>query len=123
MLEEALTQVIIAALIEVHKFLGPGLMESAYRNCLCHELESRGLKVAREVALPVVYKGLRLDCGYRLDVVVEGKVILELKAVENLAPIHEAQRISYLRLSGIRVGMLVNFNVKLITKGIVRRVL
>jgi len=123
MLEEALTQVIIAALIEVHKFLGPGLMESAYRNCLCHELESRGLKVAREVALPVVYKGLRLDCGYRLDVVVEGKVILELKAVENLAPIHEAQLISYLRLSGIRVGMLVNFNVKLITKGIVRRVL
>ena len=119
MLEEELTQQIIAACIEVHKHLGPGLLESAYQQCLCHELTLRGMKFAPEVDLPVV----KLDCAYRMDLVVEGRVLLELKSIEQPAPIHEAQLISYLKLSGLRVGLLINFNVKLLVDGIVRRVL
>lgn len=103
--------------------LWPGLLESAYRRCLCRELELRGLKYRAELDLPVVYKGLSLDCGYRLDVVVEETVVLELKAVERLLPVHEAQVLTYLRLSGFRVGLLVNFHTAAVKDGIKRLVL
>jgi len=123
LLEEELTGQIIGAAIEVHRVLGPGLLESAYEECLCHELEMRGIAFRRQVVLPVEYKGLLLSCGYRLDVVVEDQVILELKAVEKLMPIHDAQLLTYLKLSGKRVGLLINFNVELLKHGIVRKVL
>jgi GxxExxY protein len=123
MIEEKLTEQIIAAAIEVHRHLGPGLLESAYSRCLCHELISRGLKIQCEVALPVVYKGVQIECGYRLDILVEDLVILELKSVEQVQPIHEAQLITYLKLSQKRVGLLINFNVKRLVDGITRRVL
>ena len=122
MLDEELTEAIIGACIEVHKHLGPGLLESAYQQCLCHELTLRGIQFAPEVDLPVVYKGVKLDCAYRMDVVVEGRVLLELKSIDRPAPIHEAQLISYLKLSGIRVGLLINFKVKVLVDGIIRRV-
>ncbi|HEX3358018.1 MAG TPA: GxxExxY protein [Tepidisphaeraceae bacterium] len=122
MLDEELTQAIIGACIEVHKHLGPGLLESAYQQCLCHELMLRRIHFSREVDLPVIYKGMKLDCAYRMDIVVEGRVLLELKSIEKPVPIHEAQLISYLKLSGIRIGLLINFNVKLLTEGIIRRV-
>ncbi|MBI3644479.1 MAG: GxxExxY protein [Acidobacteriales bacterium] len=114
---------IIGAAIEVHRQLGPGLLESAYEECLCHELHLRGLTFERQVDLPVSYKGFRLDCGYKMDLVVEQQVVLELKCVEKLLPIHEAQLLTYLKLSGKRVGLLINFNVSLLTQGIIRRVL
>ncbi len=123
LLEHALTEQILGAAIEVHKALGPGLLESAYEECLCHELRQRRLSFERQVSLPVKYKGIQLDCGYRLDVVVEGAVILELKAVERLLPIHEAQLLTYLRLSRKKVGLLLNFNVKVLKDGVMRRVL
>lgn len=122
LLHEALTAKIIAAAVEVHRELGPGLLESTYEACLAHELTQRGLSVARQVELPVSYKGVRVDCGYRLDLVVEGQVVVEIKCVEKVLPIHEAQLLTYLRLSGIRVGLLINFNVKVLTNGITRRV-
>jgi GxxExxY protein len=109
--------------IEVHRALGPGLLESAYEEYLCHELHLRGLAFQRQVGLPVPYKGLKLHCGYKLDVVVDNTVILELKCVEKILPIHEAQLLTYLKLSGKHVGLLINFNVPLLTQGIVRRVL
>jgi GxxExxY protein len=109
--------------IEVHRNLGPGLLESAYEECLCHELHLRGLDFKRQVALPLLYKGLKLDCGYKLDLIVQDQVILELKAVDKLLPIHEAQLLTYLRLTGKRVGLLINFNVPLLTQGIIRKVL
>lgn len=118
-----ITQMVIGAAIEVHKALGPGLLESAYEECLCYELHLRQLEFARQVRLPVIYKGKHLDCGYRLDVVVAACVLLELKAVEQLLPVHEAQLLTYLRLSGIKVGLLINFNVPVLKQGIVRRVL
>ncbi len=121
--EKELTQEIVGAAIEVHKALGPGLLESAYEECLCYELKTRGLTYKRQVDLPLAYKGIRLECGYRLDVVVEDRVLLELKCVERLLPIHEAQVLTYLRLSGIKVGLLMNFNVPVMRDGIVRRVL
>jgi len=117
------TAPIIGAAIELHRALGPGLLESAYEECLCHELHLRGLAFQRQVDLPVPYKGLKLDCGYKMDVVVDNTVILELKCVEKALPIHEAQLLTYLKLSGKRVGLLINFNVSLLTQGIVRRVL
>jgi GxxExxY protein len=117
------TAPIIGAAIEVHRALGPGLLESAYEECLCHELHLRGLAFRRQVDLPVSYKGLKLHCGYKLDVVVDDTVILELKCVEKILPIHEAQLLTYLKLSGKHVGLLINFNVPLLTQGIVRRVL
>jgi GxxExxY protein len=120
---EELTQQIIAAAIEVHKGLGPGLLESAYEECLCHELSMRGLRFQRQVSLPVSYKGVKLDCGYRLDLVVEDKVILELKSVEQVTPLHEAQLLTYLRLSGKKVGLLLNFNTPVMKDGIIRLVL
>ena len=116
------TSRIIGAAIEVHRALGPGLLESAYEECLCHELHLRGLAFERQVALPVPYKGLKLDCGYKIDVVVDSTVILELKCVEKILPIHEAQLLTYLKLSGKHVGLLINFNVPLLTQGIIRRV-
>jgi len=117
-----LTNQIIRAAIEVHKFLGPGLLESAYRICTAHELILADLKVAQEVPLPVVYKGVRLEAGYRLDMLVNDLVIVEFKSVDALLPIHDAQVISYLKLSGKNVGLLINFNVKVLRYGIHRLV-
>jgi GxxExxY protein len=117
------TSPIIGAAIEVHRQLGPGLLESAYEECLCHELHLRGLAFERQVDLPVSYKGLQLDCGYKMDLVVDQEVVLELKCVEKILPVHEAQLLTYLKLSGKRVGLLINFNVPLLTQGIIRRVL
>lgn len=114
---------VIGAAIEVHKQLGPGLLESAYEHCLCHELALRQVPFERQVPLPVRYKGMSLDCGYRLDIVVAQSVLLELKSVEQLGKIHEAQLMSYLRLSGLRVGLLVNFNVTNLRRGVIRRVI
>ena len=111
---------IIGAAIEVHKFLGPGLLESAYEACLVYELVQRGIMVERQKPLPVVYKDVRLDAGYRIDLMVEDLVIVELKAVEFLLPIHEAQILSYMKLSNIKIGLLINFNVKLLKQGIKR---
>jgi GxxExxY protein len=122
-LKDPRTEPIIGAAIEVHRVLGPGLLESAYEECLCHELHLRGLMFERQVDLPVSYKGLQLDCGYKMDVVVCQQVVLELKCVEKILPVHEAQLLTYLKLSGKRVGLLINFNVPLLTQGIVRRVL
>lgn len=116
-----LTSQIIAAAIEVHRRLGPGLLESSYEACLVYELTKRGLKAESQLALPVVYDDVKLDAGYRIDVLVENAVVLELKAVEALAPIHEAQLITYLKLSGRKVGLLINFNVVRLVDGIVRR--
>jgi GxxExxY protein len=101
-----------AAEIRVHRTLGPGLLESTYHACLVHELRQRGLAVEKEKALPVVYKSVTLDCGYRIDLLVEKTVIVELKAVDELTPIHEAQLLSYLKLSGCPIGLLINFNVR-----------
>ena len=117
------TAPIIGAAIEVHRHLGPGLLESAYEECLCHELNLRGLSFERQVDLPVPYKGLLLVCGYKIDLIVEQQVVLELKAVEKLLPVHEAQLLTYLKLSGKRVGLLINFNTPLLTRGIKRIVL
>ena len=115
-----ITESIIGAAIEVHRALGPGLLESAYEACLAFELVERGLKVEQQKPLPVVYRDVRLDCGYRLDLLVEEKVIVEIKAVDRLAPIHQAQLLSYLKLSGCKVGLLINFNVKVLKDGIRR---
>ena len=120
---EELTGEICGAAIEVHKHLGPGLLESAYEQCPCHELVQRGLDFERQVSLPVVYKNVSLDCGYRLDIVVQDQVVLELKSVEQIDGVHEAQLLTYLRLSGKKVGLLLNFNVELMKDGITRRVL
>ena len=114
---------VTGAAIEVHRNLGPGLLESAYEDCLCHEMHLRGLSFARQVELPISYKGVKLDCGYQIDLVVENEVILELKAVDRILPVHEAQLLTYMKLPGERVGLLINFNVPLLTQGIVRRVL
>jgi GxxExxY protein len=115
-----LTERVIGACIEIHKVLGPGLLESAYEECLCHELRLAGLEFERQKPLPVSYKGVRLDCGYRLDVVVEKRLIVELKSVDSLAPIHDAQLLTYLKLSGITVGLIINFNVPVLHRGIKR---
>jgi len=120
-LRDPITEQIIGAAIEVHRALGPGLLESAYEECLCHELKLRGLAFRRQVDLPVMYKGVKLDCGYRIDLVVQELVLVELKSVEQIHPIHEAQLLSYLRLSGLTTGLLMNFNVPVLKDGIVRR--
>lgn len=111
---------VIGACIEVHRHLGPGLLESAYRLCLAHELSERGLQFEREQPLRVTYKGVQLECGYRLDFVVQGSLIVELKAVESLAPVHEAQLLTYLKLTGVGVGLLVNFNTNALRLGLRR---
>ena len=121
--EKNLTEQIIGSAIEVHRPLGPGLLESAYEECLCHELSLHGLQFERQKLLPLEYKGIKLDCGYRLDIIVENKVVLELKTVEAIAPIHEAQLLTYLRLSKIKVGLIINFNVPVLKNGVRRFIL
>jgi GxxExxY protein len=115
-----ITEAVVGAAIEVHRTLGPGLLESAYVACLVYELMQRGFKVMQQVSLPLVYKNVKLDCGYRLDLLVNDAVIVEVKSVESLQPIHEAQLLSYLRLADCKVGLLINFNVKLLKHGIKR---
>ena len=117
---DRITEKIIGCAIEVHKDLGPGLLKSAYEECLCYELKQIGLKFERQVSLPVVYKGVKLDCGYRMDIVVENSVIVEVKAVENLIPVHDAQLLSYLKLYNKKVGLLMNFHVPILKKGLKR---
>lgn len=117
-----ITEIIISSAIAVHKELGPGLLESTYEACLFYELVDRKLKIERQKALPVTYRGIQLDCGYRIDLLIEDKVIVELKSVERLEPIHEAQLLSYLKLSGCPVGLLINFNAILLRDGIKRMV-
>ena len=116
------TREIIGAAIAVHRELGPGLLESAYETCLAYELTQRGLRVEQQKPLPVVYREVHLECGYRLDLVVEDTVIVELKSVENLAAVHQAQVLSYLRLANRQVGLLINFNEKVLMNGVHRLV-
>jgi GxxExxY protein len=123
LLEKDLTDQIIAAAIEVHKTLGPGLLESAYQLCMAHESKLRKLSFEHQVPLKVTYKGLELDGGYRLDFVYDNRVVVELKTVESVLPVHEAQLLTYLKLTGLRVGLLINFNVPVLKSGIYRRVL
>jgi GxxExxY protein len=111
LIHEDLTEQIIGAVVEVHRALGPGLLESAYEECLCRELAIRGLQFQRQVPLPVEYKGVKLDCGYRLDLIVQDQVVLELKCVEHVLSVHEAQLLTYLKLTGKRVGLIINFDV------------
>jgi len=123
LLHGQITEAVLGAAIEVHKQLGPGLLELVYEECLTHELRLRGLACERQAPLPVVYKGVSLECGYRIDLLVEDVVIIELKAVEAILPVHEAQLLTYLRISGKRVGLLLNFNVTALKTGVVRKVL
>lgn len=123
LLEKGLTDQIIAAAIEVHKALGPGLLESAYQLCMAYECDLRKLSFEQQVPLKVSYKGLDLDGGYRLDFIYDNRVVVELKTVESVLPVHEAQLLTYLKLTGIRVGLLINFNVPVLKNGIYRRVL
>lgn len=120
---DPLTQDVIGSAIEVHRHLGPGLLESAYEECLCYELRQRNLSFQRQVPLYLAYKAVRLECAYRLDLVVEGSLIIELKTVERLLPIHDAQMLTYLKLSNIRTGLLLNFNTAVLKNGIRRLVL
>ncbi|HZR56210.1 MAG TPA: GxxExxY protein [Terriglobales bacterium] len=124
LIHEALTEKVIGAAIEVHRELGPGLMESAHEECLCHELHLHGLSFQRQAPLPVRYKAVNLDCGYKLDLVVDNAVILELKCVEHILPVHEAQLLTYLKMTGLHVGLILNFHVPVLVRGgIVRKVL
>jgi GxxExxY protein len=118
-----LTQETIGAAIEVHRALGPGLLESAYEECLCKELTIRNISFERQKPLPLEYKGFKLECGYRIDLLVAGTVVVEVKAVEVLLPIHEAQLLTYLKLGGWKLGLLINFNVPVLKQGIKRLVL
>jgi GxxExxY protein len=121
--QDPLTREIIGGAIEVHRALGPGLLESVYEECLAMELTDRNLEVRRQVPVPVVFKGRKLEIGYKLDMLVNDQVIVELKAVEKLIPVHEAQLLSYLRLMNRRVGLLLNFHVPYLKDGMLRRVL
>lgn len=123
LLEKELTDKIIGAAIEVHKILGPGLLESSYQVCLEHESTLRRMPFEHKVKLPVNYKGIEMDAGYEIDLIYDKRVIVELKAVERVIPVHEAQLLTYMRLTGIRVGLLINFNVPVLKDGIYRRVL
>ena len=120
--ENKLSNKIVGAAIEVHRTLGPGLLESTYEECLCHELSLEQIPFERQAMLPIVYKGNRLDCGYRVDIIVDNKVILELKYVAERQPIHKAQLLTYLKLSGLKLGLLLNFNVLQMKDGINRLV-
>jgi GxxExxY protein len=115
-----ITEKIIGCAIEVHKNLGPGLLESAYEECLYYELENNGLNVKRQLALPLVYKDVKLDAGYRIDLMVENKVIVEIKLVDVIAEIHKAQLMTYMKLANIKIGLLINFNVSRLKEGILR---
>lgn len=123
LIAESLTEGIIGCAVEVHKALGPGLLESCYEECLCHALSRKGIAFRRQVDTPVTFDGVKLDCGYRIDLLVDETVIVEVKSVEKLLPIHEAQLLTYMRLGGKKVGLLINFNVMRLANGIVRRVL
>src|ERR1035441_9150692 len=118
--ENVLTDQIICCAIEVHRHLGPGLLESVYEECLCYELSQIGLRFERQVRLPLVYKGIKLDCGHILDLVVEDSILVELKSTEDLAPVHHAQLLTYLKSSNKRVGLLINFNVPILKNGLKR---
>ena len=118
-----LTEIMIGCAIDVHRTLGPGLLESTYELCLCRELSLRNIPFERQKPIPVIYKGVKLDCGYRADVVVDGSVLVEIKAIDSLLPVHEAQLLSYLKLGGWKVGLLINFNVAVLKTGIHRRIL
>ncbi len=120
---DLLTDKVIGLAITVHRELGPGLLEKTYERCLCHELELNGLRFAHQVELPILYKGIRLEGGYRMDLVVEDELVLELKCADSLLPIHEAQLLTYLRLSGLRRGLLLNFRTAVLKNGIRRLVL
>ena len=122
-IDDEITQQIIGFAIEVHRALGPGLLESAYEGCLCHELTLAKVAYQRQVPLPVVYKGFKLDCGYRMDLVVRGEVVVEVKTVERIQPIHEAQLLTYLKLSGLKRGLLLNFHSAVLRNGIKRMLL
>jgi GxxExxY protein len=115
-----LTEIIIGCAIEVHKILGPGLLESAYEECLAYELQKVGLKIERQKPVPVVYKEIMLECGYRIDILVEETVVLELKSVEMLNPVHEAQILTYMKFANKNIGLLINFNVTLLKNGLRR---
>jgi GxxExxY protein len=119
---DLITEKIIGCAIEVHRGIGPGLLESAYEECLCYELSQQGLRFERQVPLPVIYKGIKLDCGYKLDIIIEVSVIVEIKAVDRLTAIHEAQLLSYLRMLDKRVGLLLNFHSAVLKNGIKRMV-
>jgi GxxExxY protein len=118
-----LSEAVIGASIEVHRELGPGLLESAYQMCLCRELRLRRIAFECQKPIPMVYKGVALDCGYKADLVVESSLLVELKSIDELAPIHDAQLLSYLKLAGLSVGLLINFNVRLLKHGIRRKVI
>ncbi|HEY2392939.1 MAG TPA: GxxExxY protein [Candidatus Angelobacter sp.] len=120
---EELTERIIGAAIEVHKALGPGLLEGVYEECLCHEFRLRELAFESQMLVPIIYKGVTLDCGYRLDLIVADTVILELKSIDRVLPIHEAQLLTYMRLLSKSVGFIINFNVPVLRNGIIRKVL
>jgi GxxExxY protein len=120
---DPLTEAVIGAAIDVHRELGPGLLESVYERCLTYELDLRGIEHETQVELPVVYKGTKLDCHFFMDVVIPGRLVIELKAVEELQRIHEAQLLTYMKLARIRLGLLLNFNVPLLKKGIKRLIL
>lgn len=115
-----ITEIIIGCAIEVHRALGPGLLESAYEECLAYELQLAGLRVERQKAVPVIYKEKKLDCGYRMDLLVENQVVLELKTVDALCPVHEAQVLTYLKFAKKEIGLLINFNVTVLKNGIKR---
>jgi GxxExxY protein len=123
MTDQELTHSIMGAAIEVHRVLGPGLLESAYEECLARELALRSIPFERQMPIPVVYKAVKLECGYRIDLLVDGRVVVELKAVEALAPIHEAILLTSLRLAGCKIGLLINFHCAVLKDGIRRRVL
>lgn len=118
---DPVTEPIIGAAIEVHRVLGPGLLESVYERCLCFELEQRGIAFERQALLPVRYKGRSLDCDLRIDILIPGLVILEIKAVQALLPIHEAQLLTYMKLAGVSRGLLINFNERLLKDGLSRK--
>ncbi len=118
-----ITELVIGAAIEVHRVLGPGLLESVYEECLCKELSLRSIQFVRQISVPVEYKETKLDCGYRLDLLIENSVVIEIKSVDKLMPVHEAQLLTYLKLGGWNVGLLINFNVSLLKNGVKRKVL
>src|ERR1043166_2564024 len=118
-----LTEIVIGCAIEVHRALGPGLLESTYEMCLCRELSLRAVPFERQKPIPVIYKGVKLGCGYRADLIVEGQLLVEIKSIDQATAIHDAQLLSYLKLSGMKVALLINFNVRVLTHGIRRKVL
>jgi GxxExxY protein len=123
MVRDLLTDKVIGRAIEVHRNLGPGLLESAYEACLCFELNKAGLNFTKQQAIPVRYKSIKLDCGFRADIIVEDKLLLELKATDRIHPIHKAQLLTYLKLTGLKIGLILNFNTELLKNGIQRMVL